>query len=145
MIRIFSRLCMYYLRFPVRLGLTVLCTVAAVMLSLAIPLLLKDVLDAGLAQGRTDVLWLAGGLLVGVTLGRGLATFGQYYLAAFLAHSLAYHLRNLLYDHIQRLSFADHDRSQTGELMSRATADVEAVRLFFHFGLPTLVSLVLTG
>ena len=65
------------------------------------------------------------------------AAYGQSYLGAYLAQHLAYRLRNLLYEQIQRLSFAYHDRMQTGELMSRATADIEAIRLFFHFGLPT--------
>jgi ABC-type multidrug transport system fused ATPase/permease subunit len=43
-------------------------------------------------------------------------------------------LRNLIYDRLQRLSYAYLDRQQTGQLMSRATADVEAVRWYVNFG-----------
>jgi ATP-binding cassette subfamily B protein len=114
-------------------------------LGLAVPWILKVVLDKGLAQPQAHFFWLAGGLLLAVTMGRGLAIFGHQYLASSLAYTMAYRLRNALYDHIQHLSFANHDQAQTGELMSRATADVEAVRLFFHFGLPTIVSLLFTG
>ncbi|MEE9148162.1 MAG: ABC transporter ATP-binding protein [Candidatus Tectomicrobia bacterium] len=145
MIRILLRLYALYAVFPGRLILAVLCTLSAVSMGLAVPWILKEVLDYGLAQGRIDFLYRAGGLLVAIALLSGAATYGQHYLGAYLAQHLAYRLRNLLYDHMQHLGFAYHDRTQTGELMSRATADVEAVRLFFHFGLPTIVSLVLTG
>jgi ATP-binding cassette subfamily B protein len=51
---------------------------------------------------------------------------------------MCYDIRNALYDRLQRLSFAFHDGAQTGQLMSRATVDVEAVRLFFGMGLLSL-------
>jgi ATP-binding cassette subfamily B multidrug efflux pump len=145
MIRTLLRLYALYVVFPRRVILAGLCTVLAVLLSLAMPWILKEVIDQGLMQQRARFFYLAGGLLMIVTLLRGTATYGQNYLAAYLAHHLAYRLRYRLYEQIQRLSFAYHDRTQTGDLMSRATADVEAVRLFFHFGLPTVINLVLTG
>ncbi len=129
-----------------QLTLALVSTLLAAGLGLAVPWMLKVVLDEVLSgQPRAHFFWLAGGGLLAVTLGRGLAIFGYQYLASALAYGMAYRLRNMLYDHIQHLSFADHDQTQTGELMSRTTADVEAVRLFFHFGLPTIVSLVFTG
>jgi ATP-binding cassette subfamily B protein len=145
MIRIIYRLCALYARSPGRLTLAVVCTILAVGMSLAVPWILREVLDYGLAQQQVGFFYLAGGLLVAVTLLRGVAAYGQSYLGAYLAQHLAYRLRNLLYEQIQRLSFAYHDRMQTGELMSRATADIEAIRLFFHFGLPTAIHVVLTG
>lgn len=54
---------------------------------------------------------------------------GRY--AAYTAESIAWRVRNYLYDHIQRLSFTYHDHMQTGELLQRATSDVEAIRRFF--------------
>ncbi|WP_089935935.1 ABC transporter ATP-binding protein [Candidatus Entotheonella palauensis] len=146
MIRILSRLSTFYLDPPIKLCLALACTLLAAVLGLAVPWILKVVLDEGLnAQPHAHFFWLAGGLLLAVTLGRGLAIFGHQYLASALAYTMAYRLRNMLYDHIQHLSFADHDQTRTGELMSRTTADVEAVRLFFHFGLPTIINLLLTG
>lgn len=145
MIHTFYRLGRLYAAFPMRLILAMACTSAVVVLSLAVPWILKEVLDYGLAQRQMHFLYLAGTLLVAVTVVRGVVAYGQSYVTAYLAQHLAYRLRNLLYDHIQRLSFAYHDRAQTGELMSRATADVEAVRLFFQFGWPTGLSVVLTG
>ncbi|ETX01832.1 MAG: hypothetical protein ETSY1_05745 [Candidatus Entotheonella factor] len=126
----------FYLEAPIKLCLAIVCTLLAAVLGLAVPWILKVVLDEGLAQPRAHFFWLAGGLLLAVTLGRGVAIFGHQYLASALAYAMAYRLRNLLYDHIQHLSFADHDRTRTGELMSRATADIEAIRLFFTLACP---------
>src|SRR3989454_1756538 len=142
---IFYRLGRLYAASPMRVVLALLCASTTVGLGLAVPWILKEVLDYGLAQRQPRFLYMAGAILVAVTMVRGLAAYGQSYLGAALAQHLAYRLRHLLYAQIQRLSFAYHDRAQTGELMSRATADVEAVRLFFQFGWPTGLSVALTG
>ena len=143
--RPFTRLCALYADSPLRVAGAFVCTVAAVLLQLAIPLILRSVLDDGLDPDNPGLVYVAGALLVGVTALRGAAVYGQNYLVAFLGQRLAFQLRNLLYDKLQRLSFAYHDRAQTGDLMSRAAADVEAVRHFFHFGLPMVFSVLLTG
>src|SRR5262245_49252937 len=145
MIHAFYRLGRLYAASPIRVMLALLCASITVGLGLAVPWILKEVLDYGLAQRQLRFLYLAGGILVAVTIVRGLVAYVQSYLGAALAQQLAYRLRNLLYEHIQRLSFAYHDRTSTGELMSRATADVEAVRLFFQFGWTTGFSVALTG
>lgn len=143
--RTFYRLARFYMAMPGRLGLALVCTALAVALGLAVPLILKEVLDYGLAQRRMSFLYMAGGLLLAVTTVRGIVGYGQGYLTAFLAQHLAYRLRNLMYEQIQRLSFAYHDQAQTGELMARATSDIEAIRLFFHFGWPTGLNVCLSG
>ncbi|HEY7415466.1 MAG TPA: ABC transporter ATP-binding protein, partial [Ktedonobacteraceae bacterium] len=61
--------------------------------------------------------------------------YGQGYYSQALSNIIAYDLRKMLYDHLQRLSFAFHDDSETGQIMSRMTADIEAVRNFFPQGL----------
>src|SRR5262249_41876901 len=65
-----------------------------------------------------------------------------------VSQSVAFDFRNDLYAKVQRLSFSYHDRTQTGQLMIRATDDVEKVRLFIGQGLllavQALVMLVAT-
>ncbi len=70
---------------------------------------------------------------------RGLFAFLQAFWAEKNSQSVAYDLRNDLYAKIQRLSFSYHDRNQTGQLMIRATDDVEKVRLFIGQGLLQLM------
>jgi len=78
---------------------------------------------------------------------RGLFTFLQAYWAERNSQSVAFDLRNDLFAKVQRLSFSYHDRNQTGQLMVRATDDVEKVRLFIGQGLLQLVGafLLITG
>lgn len=78
---------------------------------------------------------------------RGLFAFLQVYMAERNSQSVAFDLRNELFAKIQRLSFSYHDRNQTGQLMIRATDDVEKVRLFIGQGLLLAVGalVLLTG
>ena len=74
-------------------------------------------------------------LILAISAVRGVLSFSQNYLGETLAQHVAYDLRNAFYDHVQRLSFAFHDRHHTGNLMSRAISDVENVRMFVNMGL----------
>lgn len=69
--------------------------------------------------------------LVGLALLQGALTFVSGRDAAKTSEGIARRLRNYLYDHIQRLSFTYHDNMQTGELLQRATSDVDALRRLF--------------
>jgi ATP-binding cassette, subfamily B, bacterial len=51
--------------------------------------------------------------------------------ASKAAEGITYRLRNFLFDHIQRLSFAYHSKTPTGELIQRSTSDVDAIRRFY--------------
>ncbi|MBM3124206.1 MAG: ABC transporter ATP-binding protein [Chloroflexi bacterium] len=74
---------------------------------------------------------------------RGVFSFLQAFWAEKNSQAVAYDLRNDLYAKIQNLSFSYHDRNQTGQLMIRATDDVEKVRLFIGQGLLQLVGAVI--
>jgi ATP-binding cassette subfamily B protein len=70
---------------------------------------------------------------------RGVFSFLQAFWAEKNSQAVAYDLRNDLYAKIQNLSFSYHDKNQTGQLMIRATDDVEKVRLFIGQGLLQLL------
>jgi ATP-binding cassette subfamily B protein len=74
---------------------------------------------------------LAGLGFVGLAAIQGLFTFVSGALSARTAENVARNLRNYLFDHIQRLTFTYHDQMQTGELISRASSDIDALRQFF--------------
>jgi ATP-binding cassette subfamily B protein len=94
--------------------------------------------------GAETALITAGLLIVAFAVMRGCFAFGQGYLSERVSQSVAFDFRNELYAKIQRLSFSYHDRNQTGQLMIRATDDVEKVRMFIGQGLlMTTQSLVL--
>ncbi len=116
------------------------CLLCASGFGLAIPWLIKEVIDFGLWAGNSGYLVLAAGLVVLFSVARGAFAFGQGYLSEAVSQRAAYDLRNALFDKFQRLSFAFHDRAQTGQLMSRATADVEGVRVYLNIGIMRLLT-----
>lgn len=66
---------------------------------------------------------------------RGIFAFIQTYMSEVTSQGVAFDFRNQLFSKVQRLSFTYHDQNQTGQLMIRATDDVEKVRLFIGQGL----------
>lgn len=115
--------------------------------SLAAQKLGKTIAELQAAQaGATAALVTVGIGIFGFAILRALFSFSQQFNAERLSHNLAFDFRNELFAKIQRLSFSYHDRNQTGQLMIRATDDVEKVRLFIGQGIVmTLQAFVLLG
>jgi ABC-type multidrug transport system fused ATPase/permease subunit len=74
-------------------------------------------------------------LIVAAGALQGVLMFWRRFLAGRLSLAVEYDLRNAMYRHLQRLSFGFYDRHQTGQLMSRATVDLQSVRFFLGYGL----------
>ncbi len=110
------------------LGATVSLGLAAAS-NTATFLLLRYFIDDYLGEGvRTIPLWAIFGGFLGLAFAQGFFTFRSRTLAAQTAEGVTVRMRNYLYDHIQRLPFPFHDRNQTGELLQRATSDVDGIR-----------------
>ncbi len=127
--------------------------VAALLLSTAaqllVPQMVQNILDA-VAYGMTGLPGSAGDAVQSAAMqamawsivmiivfgaARGIFAFAQAFLGEKLSQGIAFDLRNDLFAKIQRLSFSYHDRNRTGQLMVRATDDVEKLRLFLGQGL----------
>jgi ATP-binding cassette, subfamily B, bacterial len=67
---------------------------------------------------------------IGLAIVQGIFTYLSGSLSGRTGERVAQRLRNYLYDHLQRLSFAFHDKTKTGELIQKVTSDVDAVRKF---------------
>ena len=138
------RLLAFLKPYKLRTALAFASVLAASAFVLAMPQLIRWAIDYGLglerrggelvATGERHLLVIAALAIVGAAIFRGFFTFCQTYLGEWISQRVAYDLRNHIYDRLQRLSYAYHDRQQTGQLMSRATQDVEAVRWFIHMG-----------
>ena len=68
---------------------------------------------------------------VGLAIFEGTFAYISGRLAAYTAEGITRRLRDYLFDHIQRLSFAYHSKTPTGDLIERVTSDVDSVRRFF--------------
>ncbi len=110
--------------------------------TLITPRLLQLLIDQGIsAQDMPRIASLALAL-IGVAAVGALFQFAQGYLSEKASQGVAYDLRNELFAQIQRLSFSYHDRAQTGQLMTRATNDVDLVRQFTGMGFLQMLNAV---
>jgi ABC-type multidrug transport system fused ATPase/permease subunit len=83
-------------------------------------------------------------VIVAAVLARWALTYLRRMIAGRISLGIEYDLRGLLYGHLQRLELGFFDRQQTGQLMSRATVDLQAVRFFLGYGLVFILQSALT-
>jgi ATP-binding cassette subfamily B protein len=143
------RLLSYAWNYKGRLALALCSLLGLTTFQLIGPWLVQYAIDTGIdpqrvdgrlvANGSGQTLLIAGLLIVAAACARGVFQFMQTYTGEFIAQRVAYDIRNDIYDHLQRLSFAYHDQAQTGQIMQRATQDVEGVRMFISLGVVRLV------
>jgi len=115
----------------------------ATLLNLAVPQIIKSAIDQGIAAGRYSYLLIAAGLILALAVARGVVGFGQRYFGEWLTHRIAFDLRNDFYDRVQFLPFEFHNRTQTGDLMSRATSDISETERFVGIGAMDLAASIL--
>ncbi len=134
----YLRLYALVLGYKRRVALAFLCVIGAGAFLLITPKLVAWAIDFGISthhEHRYLVLLVAALAIFGAAGLRSISTYGQQYLGQWLAQRVAYDLRNAIYNRLQRLSFVYHDTHQTGQLMSRATQDVEATQQFIQMGI----------
>ena len=141
----FSRLSPYVLRYRRRLALGLGCVVLTTAISLISPWILKfaidDLADATTVVTRGDLAFYAG-LLVGIALLGGCFRFLMRRIIIGVSRDIEYDLRNDFLAHLQRLSLGYFQAHRTGDLMSRATNDLSAVRMMVG---PAIMYSVSTG
>ena len=115
----------------------------ATLSSMAVPLLLGSAIDGALESGVQRQLLLLALAILAVSALRGIFGYGQSYLAEAVSQRAAYELRKDIFRKLQALSFGFHDSQKTGDLMSKATADVDAVRTFMSQWILRGLSIVL--
>jgi ABC-type multidrug transport system fused ATPase/permease subunit len=103
--------------------------------AVVIAFLTGDALEHAISSEITRTLWLIAVAILVTGLARGLFMMGRRLIAGRQALAIEYDMRNALYAKLLRLSFGFYDRHQTGQLMSRATVDLQAVRFFLGYGL----------
>ena len=139
--RTLSKLLRYGLRHRIYLSGAFFTMIATTVSSMAVPYMLGTAIDEAIGNGtRSTVIFIALGVIL-VSILRGVLSFGQSYLAEALSQKATFDLREDFFKKLQSLSFGFYDQQQTGNLMSRATADIEAVRMFISMGLVRGISI----
>ena len=131
-------------RYRARLVLAYLSFFIAIVFSLFIPYLFGESIDrlVTFEDGKVlpgvmdqDTLIVIALALLGASMMRGVFDFARTYTTDSLSQKVAYDFRNDMYDRLQHLSFGFHDTEHTGNLMSKVTSDIEAIRRFVMMGM----------
>jgi ATP-binding cassette subfamily B protein len=120
------------------------CAIVAVGAEIAIPLLTKSMIDGAISHGERSLLLPIGAAAVGLGIGQALLNFLRRWMQANAVTGMERAMRADIYAHLQRLPPAFHDEWQSGQLLSRATTDLSAIRRFAGFGTIFLVTNVVT-
>jgi len=118
--------------------------VASTLLGMATPWMIQQVIDQALELGSLSVVGLYAAGVVALSMLGAIFGFGQRYGMAHVVQGAVYDIRNDLYDFILHLPFSFHDRTRTGQLISRMTGDVDHISRFLGFGLARLTAILLT-
>ena len=116
---------------------------AAMGMTVLIPLLIGATVDAINGEDRSAILPLALAIVGAGILRLGL-TAARRVIAGKVSVAVEFDLREAMYRHLQRLELGFFDSQQTGQLMSRATVDLQSIRFFLGYGLIFLTQNALT-
>ncbi|WP_068617246.1 ABC transporter ATP-binding protein [Paenibacillus tuaregi] len=138
---VLRQLHVYYREKNYLLILSILCLAAATALGLVYPNLLRRLIDDVVGPGKYEQAPYLALIALSVIVVKAFLQFLSGYFGGRLGNFLAYRLRNACYEKLQFLSFRYYDTAKTGDLMSRLTGDLEAIRLFIGFGFAQLLNL----
>lgn len=127
-----------------QMALVTFSALAALVAAAFIPQATKAVIDGPIAAGDRRGIGVLVLLVLALGAFEAFMAFLRRYVLAAMANGIENNLRNDLYAHLQRLPVAFHDQWQTGQLLSRAMADINVIRRFLGFGLIFMVVNTLT-
>jgi ATP-binding cassette, subfamily B, bacterial len=142
--RTFARLLGFLKPYTGSLIVSIFLAVGSQAAQIAVYALTGEVIDKAIQPHDRQELWFLLGLILALGIAKALFMAGRRMISGKQALGVEFDIRNGLYSHLLRLSFGYYDRHQTGQLMSRATVDLQGVRFFLGYGLIFFFQNVLT-
>jgi ATP-binding cassette subfamily B protein len=136
------RLKLYIRRYWQAILASLLCLLLLTAADLALPAIIRQVIDVGLADKQFGTLVISAVAILAIGAARAVLIYAQRYLSEWIAAQVGYDLRNQLYDHIQYLPFSFHDHSQAGQIISRCIEDVRSIERFTGFSMNEIVRMI---
>jgi ABC-type multidrug transport system fused ATPase/permease subunit len=140
----FARLLGFLRPYRWSLWISIVLAMGSQAASIGLVLVTGSVIDRAIVPHRRDELWTLIWIAVALGVAKALLMVGRRFISGWQALGVEFDLRNALYAHLVRLSFGFYDRHQTGQLMSRATVDLQSVRFFLGYGLIFFFQHILT-
>ena len=142
--RTFARLLGFLRPYKVSLVVSTLLAIASQGAQIALVWVTAHVIDDAIVPRDAGKLWVFVWAIIGLGVLRAAFMAGRRLISGKQALAVEMDMRQGLYRHLVRLSFGFYDRHQTGQLMSRATVDLQGVRFFLGYGLIFFFQNVLT-
>lgn len=123
-------------------GMTIvamLSILASIGFSLALPLLIRAVINTAIGGGHRELIPQFGAAIIVVAMLSATAAYIRSVTTQWLGERVSYALRNQLYRHLEHLSFSFYDTAQSGQLLSILTEDIRNIRRFYSPALRTIV------
>jgi ATP-binding cassette subfamily B protein len=127
-LRPFKLLIPYVRRYRVRVVLALIALVVAALATLAVPIAVRRMIDFGFSERGAELINSYFSVLIGVAGVLALASASRFYLVTTLGERIVTDLRDEVFAHLTKLSPAFYDRTQTGEVLSRLTADTTQIK-----------------
>jgi ABC-type multidrug transport system fused ATPase/permease subunit len=140
----FFRLLGFLKPYKVSLVVSIFLAIGSQAAQIALIIVTGRVIDEAILPKDEGKLWLLLGVIIALGAVKAVLMAGRRLISGRQALGVEYDMRNGLYSHLLRLSFGYYDRHQTGQLMSRATVDLQGVRFFLGYGLIFFFQNVLT-
>src|ERR671934_50015 len=142
--RTFVRLLGFLRPYRVSLVVSILLAVGSQVAQVALIWVTGRVIDKAIRSHDMHKLWLFVWAIIGLGVARAVLMVARRLISGKQALAVEMDMRQSLYAHLVRMSFGFYDRHQTGQLMSRATVDLQGVRFFLGYGLIFFFQNVLT-
>ena len=131
----FARLLGFLRPYRWSLFISIVLAVLSQAAAIALVRISQSVIDLAIRPRDEQMLWELIGLIAVIGFVKAILMVGRRFISGRQALGVEFDMRNTMYAHLLRLSFGFYDRNQTGQLMSRATVDLQAVRFFLGYGL----------
>ena len=140
----FARLLGFLRPYKISLVISTLLAIASQIAQIALVWVTAHVIDDAITPRDAGKLWIYVWVIIGLGALRAAFMVGRRLISGKQALAVEMDMRQGLYRHLVRLSFGFYDRHQTGQLMSRATVDLQGVRFFLGYGLIFFFQNILT-
>src|SRR5918911_439072 len=140
----FMRLLGFLRPYKASLAVSTILAIGSQLAGIALIAVIGRVTDRALVPHDHHALWVLVWVLVGLGVAKAVLMAARRLISGKQALAIEFDLRNRLYAHLVRLSFGFYDRHQTGQVMSRATVDLQGVRFFLGYGLIFFFQNILT-
>lgn len=127
-----------------RIILGMIAALAAGVVALLIPQVLRELVDGPLQSGDSAQIWPAFWVVLGLGVLEAVLILLRRWFVLTPGTHIEARMRNTLYERLQRLPVSFHDRWPSGQLLSRAISDLNLIRRWISFGLVLLIVNVLT-